>query len=168
LTSGNSVVDLICSMVNIHDTSWRSILDDQSLVKIIIGANIGNHRTDQIVDISAQSIEIHGLRKTDHNLPEPLNPFGIVLVDLDRDENADAKVELIGVKAARNFSWAFLDLSVRTSCTRYSSRGLAAGTDSTCTRREMLRTQRNRQTSNIPLIYQQPRYCLDFDNLLTL
>jgi hypothetical protein len=26
LTSGNSVVDLICSMVNIDDTSWRSIL----------------------------------------------------------------------------------------------------------------------------------------------
>jgi len=137
-------------------------LGDQSLVKIVIGTNIGNHRADQIVDISAQSVEIHDLRKTDHNLPEPLNPF------VDRDENADAKVELIGVKAARNFSWAFLDLSVRTSCTRYSSRGLAAGTDSTCTRREMLRTQRNRQTSNIPLIYQQPRYCLNFDKVLTL
>jgi hypothetical protein len=101
----HSVVDLICSMVNIHNTSWRSILGDQSLVKIITGANIENHRADQIVDISAQSVEIHDLRKTGHNFPEPLNPFGIVLVGLDRDENADANVELFGVKAAhRNFS----------------------------------------------------------------
>jgi hypothetical protein len=68
-------------------------LGDQSLVKIV-GTNIGNHRADQIVDISAQSVEIHDLRKTDHNLPEPLNPF------VDRDENADAKVELFGVRAA--------------------------------------------------------------------
>ena len=60
--------------------------------KIIIGTNIGNRRADQIVDISTQSVEIHDLRRTDRNLPEPLNPFGIVLVGLDRDENADAKV----------------------------------------------------------------------------
>jgi hypothetical protein len=91
-----------------------------------------------------------------------------VLVGLDRDENADAKVELFGVKAAHiDFFWAFLDLSVRTSCTR-SSRGLATGIDTTCTRWEMFRAQRNRRTSNIPLIYQQPRNCLNLNNFLTL
>ena len=78
-------------------------LGDQSLVEIIIGANIGHHRADQIVDIAAQPVEIHDLRKTDHNFPEPLNPFGIVLVGLDRDEDADAKVELLGVKAPQFF-----------------------------------------------------------------
>jgi hypothetical protein len=57
--------------------------------------NIGNHRADQIVDISAQAIEIHDLRQTDHNLPKPLNPFGIVLLGLDRDENADAEAAIL-------------------------------------------------------------------------
>jgi len=73
-------------------TRHEDDLGDQSLGKIIIGTNIGNRRADQIVDISTQSVEIHDLRRTDRNLPEPLNPFGIVLVGLDRDENADAKV----------------------------------------------------------------------------
>jgi hypothetical protein len=40
--------------------------------------------------------------------------------------------------------------------------------DSTCTLWEAFRIQRNRSISNIPLIYQQPRSCLNFDNLLTL
>lgn len=54
-------------------------LGDQPLVKIVIRTNVGNHRADQIVDISAQAVEIHDLRKTDHDLAKPLNPFGIVL-----------------------------------------------------------------------------------------
>ena len=66
-------------------------LGDQSLVKLIIGTDIGNHRSDQVVDVPAEPVEIHDLGKTDHNFPEPLNPFGIVLVGLDRDENADPR-----------------------------------------------------------------------------
>jgi hypothetical protein len=40
--------------------------------------------------------------------------------------------------------------------------------DSMCTLWEAFRIQRNRPTFNIPLIYQQPRFCLNFDNILTL
>ena len=73
-------------------------LGDQSLVKIVIGTNIRHHRADQIVDISAQPVEIHDLGKTDDNLPEALDPFCIMLIGLDRDEDADAEVELLGVE----------------------------------------------------------------------
>jgi hypothetical protein len=40
--------------------------------------------------------------------------------------------------------------------------------DSTCTLWDAFRIHRNRPTSNIPLIYQQPRSCPNFDYLLTL
>ena len=68
-------------------------LGDQSLVKLIIGANVGNHRADQIIDVAAQAVEIHDLGKTDHDLSEFLHPLGVVLVGLDGDENADTEVQ---------------------------------------------------------------------------
>jgi hypothetical protein len=98
-------------------------LGDQSLAKIIIGTNIGNHRADQIVDISARSVEIRDLRKTDRNLPEPLNPFGIV-VDLDRNENADAKVEL---SASRLLTAIFLRLFLISRCAHRAHATLLTG-----------------------------------------
>jgi hypothetical protein len=48
--AGNSVVDLICSIVNIDDAPCRPIFSP-SLVEVIMGANIGRHRADERADV---------------------------------------------------------------------------------------------------------------------
>src|SRR5450631_92234 len=73
-------------------------LRDQSLVKIVIGANIGHHGADEIVDFAAQTIKVNDFRQADDDLPKPLNPFGVVLIGLHGDKDADAEVQPFSIE----------------------------------------------------------------------
>jgi len=92
-------------MVNIEirhgDRSWRSAAGKDRHRR-----DVGHHRTDQIVDISAQPVEIPTSGKLT-TIFLNADPFGIVLVGLDRDEDADPRSSFsASSRATRRFDVA--------------------------------------------------------------